>query len=74
MRLGFWVSVVSRSQFLWWRHGLNRLGLVLCFGGVDRRLVLWVDFGVLMVAKFQFHDDCWRHWVCCGGACNGNVK
>ena len=19
----------------WWRHGLNRLGLVLCFGGVD---------------------------------------
>ena len=27
LRLGFRVSVVSRSQFLWWRRGLNRLGL-----------------------------------------------
>ena len=58
----------------WWRHGLNRLGLVLCFSGVDRRLVLWVDFSVLTVAKFQFHGGCWRRWVCCGGACNGNTK
>ena len=48
--------------------GLNQLGLVLCFGVVDRRLVLWVDFNVLAVAEFQFHDDCWRCWVCCGGA------
>jgi len=43
------------------------LGLVWCFDGVDRRLVLWVDFGVLAVAKFQFHGGCWRRWVCCGG-------
>ena len=38
---------------------LNRLGLVLCFGGVDWQLVLWVDFGVLAVAEFQFHGGCW---------------
>ena len=54
--------------------GLNQLGLVLCFGGVDQRLVLWVDFGVLAVAEFQFHGGCWRRWVFCGGACNGNTK
>ena len=53
---------------------LNRLGLVLCFGGVDLQLVLWVDFVVLAVAEFQFHGGCWRHWVCYGGACNYNVK
>ena len=34
--------------------GLNRLVLVLCFGGVDRRLVLWVDFGVLAGLSFNF--------------------
>ena len=28
---------------------LNWMGLVLCFDGVDWRLVLWVDFGVLVV-------------------------
>lgn len=28
--------------------------LVLCFSGVDQRLVLLVDFGVSVVAKFQF--------------------
>ena len=39
---------------------LNRLGLVLCFGGVDWQLVLWVDFGVLAVAEFQFHGGCWQ--------------
>ena len=38
---------------------LNQLGLVLCFGGVDWQLVLWVDFGVLAVAEFQFHGGCW---------------
>ena len=71
MRLGFWVSVVSRSQFLclssnggwygeWWRRGLNRLGLVLCFSGVDWQLVLWVDFGVMAMVEFQFHGGCWQ--------------
>ena len=61
----------------WWRRGLNRLGLVLCFGGVDWQLVLWVDAGVLAVAEFQFHGGCWRRWVCYGGGvavCNGNIK
>ena len=53
---------------------MNWLGLVLCFGGVDRQLVLWVDFGVLAMAKFQFHGGCWWLWVCYGGACNDNVK
>ena len=60
---------------------MNRLGLVLSFGGVNRRLVLWVDFGFSVVAKFQFRDGCWNAgfvvvvlrlvwwfwviWVCC---------
>nr|POE49988.1 ring-h2 finger protein atl68 [Quercus suber] len=59
--------LVLVSQFQWcsvWRVveawlesvgvGLNRLGLVLCFSDVDRQLVLWVDFSVFAVAKFQF--------------------
>ena len=70
-----WVSVpVVEAWLELVGVGLNWLGLVLCFGGVDRRLVLWVDFGVLAVAEFQFHGGCWWHWVCCGGACNGNTK
>ena len=48
--------------------GLNQLGLVLCFGGVNRQLVLWVDFGFSVVAEFQFRDGCWQRWVFCGGA------
>jgi len=52
---------------------LNWLGLVLCFGGVDQRLVLWVDFGVSMMAEFQFHGGCWQRWVCYGGAAAGLV-
>ena len=46
---------------------------------MDRRLVLWVDFGVSVVwigVGFVV-VVLWQRWVCCGGAVvvyNGNIK
>ena len=49
-----WVESMWRLGILAWVL-MVWLGfwLVLCFGGVDRQLVLLVDFGVLVVAEFQ---------------------